>query len=205
MKLTKQIWDKVQIIQNDLLLWQPRFLLRQQQQMDLSSSMDFHTDTRSTSSMMSQSHERLVPMFSPDQQPYKGYFPNQSPQPVQKQTLFSIVAVMSNGIWDIHTSPEHTYCLQFSEFRYFAAMRHLGQNENMTTLDIEDLDLFDVSNKNKVSLLYKTIPKKIHASICVRLLQNITLTWFYLIAKTKHIHGIFVFKIDFVSRIQSDQ
>jgi hypothetical protein len=73
---------------------------------------------------------------------------------------------MSNGVWDINTSPEHTYCLQFSEFRYFAAMKHLDHNENMTTLDIEDLDLFDVSDKNKVvSLLYKTIPKKIHVNI----------------------------------------
>lgn len=172
MNLTKQIWDEVQLTQNDLLLWQPRFLLlqqkEQQRQSNLSSSQSIgpNADIRSISSRMSQSHERLMPMLGPDQQHYAGYFPNQSVQSVQKQTLFSIVAVMSNGVWDINTSPGHTYSLQFSEFRYFAAMKHLSQNENMTTLDIEDLELFDISNKNKaLSLLYKTIPKKIHVII----------------------------------------
>ncbi|KAF1796478.1 hypothetical protein FB192DRAFT_1292335 [Mucor lusitanicus] len=139
MNLTKQVWDKVQIIQNDLLLWQPRFITLQQQQqaqslddMSSSHSMDYHnffSDIKSTSS----------------------------------QSLFSIVAVMSNGVWDICTSETHTYRLQFSEFKYFAAIKHLGENENVTTLDIEDLDVTDISDVTKpVKLLYKTIPKKIH-------------------------------------------
>ncbi|CEP08154.1 hypothetical protein [Parasitella parasitica] len=170
MKLTKQIWDKVQIIQNDLLLWQPRFITQRQQFQNLddlssSQSMDFHnffSDIKSTSSVMSQSYERLRPLNHQQQQQHQGYFPPLSP-PVQKQSLLSIVAVMSNGVWDINTSENHIYRLQFSEFKYFAAIKHLGENENVTTLDIEDLDVTDISDsKSHVKLLYKTIPKKIH-------------------------------------------
>lgn len=177
MKLTKQIWHKVQIIQNDLLLWQPKFITLQQSQSldDLSSSqsMDFHnffSDIKSTSSVMSQSYERLRPLnYQQQQQQQMGYFPPTAPLPVQKQSLFSIVAVMSNGVWDINTSENHIYRLQFSEFKYFAAMKHLGENENITTLDIEDLDVTDISNvKKHVKLLYKTIPKNIHVSLSLK-------------------------------------
>lgn len=172
MKLTKQIWHKVQIIQNDLLLWQPKFITLQQSQSldDLSSSqsMDFHNffpDIKSTSSVMSQSYERLRPL-NYQQQQQMSYFPPTAPPPAQKQSLFSIVAVISNGVWDINTSENHIYRLQFSEFKYFAAMKHLGENENITTLDIEDLDVTDISNvKKHVKLLYKTIPKNIHVSL----------------------------------------
>ncbi|GAN01286.1 autophagy regulatory protein [Mucor ambiguus] len=175
MNLTKQVWDTVQIIQNDLLLWQPRFITLQHQQQqaqsldDMSSlhSMDYHnffSDIKSTSSVMSQSYERLRPPLHYQQQPSSmGYFPPVNQQPLQRQSLFSIVAVMSNGVWDICTSDTHTYRLQFSEFKYFAAIKHLGENENVTTLDIEDLDVTDISDVRKpVKLLYKTIPKKIH-------------------------------------------
>lgn len=178
MNLTKQVWDKVQIIQNDLLLWQPRFITLQQQQqaqslddMSSSHSMDYHnffSDIKSTSSVMSQSYERLRPLqYQQQQQPSSmGYFPPVAQQVLQKQSLFSIVAVMSNGVWDICTSETHTYRLQFSEFKYFAAIKHLGENENVTTLDIEDLDVTDISDVTKpVKLLYKTIPKKIHVSV----------------------------------------
>lgn len=176
MSLTKQVWDKVQIIQNDLLLWQPRFITLQQQQqaqslddMSSSHSMDYHnffSDIKSTSSVLSQSYERLRPLhYHQQQQPQSmGYFPPVS-QPLQNQSLFSIVAVMSHGVWDIRTSETHIYRLQFSEFRYFAAIKHLGENENVTTLDIEDLDVTDISDvKKPVKLLYKTIPNKIHVS-----------------------------------------
>lgn len=171
MKLTKQVWDTVQIIQNDLLLWQPKFVTQQQTQSmdDVSSlqSVDFHnlsSDAKSTSSIMSQSYERLRPLHYQQQHQQAGYFPPVS-QLVQKQSLLSIVAVMSNGVWDINTSESHTYRLQFSEFKYFAAMKHLGENENITTLDIEDLDVTDITDaKNHVQLLYKTIPKEIHVS-----------------------------------------
>lgn len=109
---------------------------------------------------MSVSHERLI---APND-----YF---SPVRPPNHTLFSIIAVMSSGVWDINTSVDHTYRLQFSDFKYFAAMKHLGQNENITTLDIEELEVYDTSNK-KTLLLNKTIPKKIHVS-CASLLQPI--------------------------------
>ncbi|CAO3631028.1 unnamed protein product [Mucor hiemalis] len=148
MNLTKPLWDKVQIVQNDLLLWQPRFLINKQQNEDMSIS------SHQTSSMMSQSQERLArpPQFSSQA----------SDQPHQK-TLVSIVALLSSGIWDIHTSEANCYRLNFSEFKYFAAIKHLGQNENTTTLDIEELTLTDISDPLlPVLLLYKTIPKTIH-------------------------------------------
>lgn len=148
MNLTKSIWDKVQIIQNDLLLWQPKFLIQQQQVDDVSSSMH-------SSSMMSQSHERL---------PHPRHFPVQQQQ--KQKTLASINAVLSTGVWDIHTSDIDNYRFQFSEFRYFAAIKHLGNNENMTTLDIEELTLTDISDPiQPIALIYKTLPKTIHVSI----------------------------------------
>ncbi|KAI9487439.1 MAG: hypothetical protein EXX96DRAFT_476198 [Benjaminiella poitrasii] len=138
MNLTKQIWDKVQIIQNDLLIWQPKFLLQQQQQLQ---QQDI-TDIPSPSSLDTQYH----------------YYHRQ-----RFNSSSSMATVMSNGNWNICTSPDHTYRLQFSEFKYFAAMKHLGKNENITTLDIEEFDLFDVQKEGKlISLLFKTIPKKIH-------------------------------------------
>lgn len=160
MNLTKPLWDKVQIIQNDLLLWQPRFLIQPPVD-DLMSS--------SSMSRMSQSHERLA--YHPrrfSQQPPSLAPPTSSIQQSQTQqkTLFSIVAVLSCGVWDIHTSDINNYRFQFSEFRYFAAMKHLGGNENITTLDIEELSLTDTSNPTRpIPLLYKTIPKSIHVSV----------------------------------------
>ncbi|KAI8353657.1 hypothetical protein EDC96DRAFT_466439 [Choanephora cucurbitarum] len=120
MDLPKKLWDTVQIVQNDLILWQPRFLLLKRNSPTPQSRLD----------------------------------------DPKKPSLFSIVAVMSHGTWDLHTSPLHTFRLQFSDFRYFAAIQHLGQNENITTLDIEELDLWDMTNRQQ--LLHKTMPKKIH-------------------------------------------
>lgn len=148
MKLTKSIWDKVQIIQNDLLLWQPKFLIQEQHLDDLSS---MHS-----SSMMSQSHERL---------PHPRHFPVHQPQ--KQKTLASINAILSTGVWDIHTSDIDNYRFKFSEFRYFAAIKHSGNNENITTLDIEGLTLTDISNPiQPIPLIYKTLPKTIHVSTC---------------------------------------
>ncbi|KAI8389478.1 hypothetical protein BD560DRAFT_486118 [Blakeslea trispora] len=151
MDLPKHVWDTVQIIQNDLLLWQPRFLLLQQSKPDHSLS-----DIRSTTSYGSQSRERSTPHSEERRQTV-------STHEQQHQSLFSIVAVMSHGTWDLHTLSKHTFRLQFSDFRYFAAIKHLEKNENITTLDIEELDLTDISNPQQpVSILRKTIPKKIH-------------------------------------------
>ncbi|KAI9249301.1 hypothetical protein BY458DRAFT_559947 [Sporodiniella umbellata] len=115
MNLTKAHWDKVQIIQNDLILWQPKFLLK-------------------INSQPEQIHS-----ISP--------------------SLFSIVAVLSQGHWCLHTTATDLFTLQFSEFKYFACIKHMGKNENITTLDIEDLNLYD--NIKDRDLIYRTIPKAI--------------------------------------------
>lgn len=150
MNLTKPLWDKVQIIQNDLLLWQPRFLLTQQLTEDMSMS------SHHTSSMMSQSHERLA---------YPPHYSPQNNEQITQKSLLSLIAVLGNGTWDIHTSDIHHYRVVFSEFKYFAAIKHLGQNENITTLDIEELTLTDMSNPlSHVLILYKTLPKTVRVS-----------------------------------------
>jgi hypothetical protein len=111
MSLTKDVWDKVQIIQNDILLWQPRFLSKLDNDPEPTTSTDTNkSDYGRSSSILSQSHERLG-----------------QPDSIQTQSLFSIVAVMSTGTWDLHCTPTGTYRLQFSEFRYFAAIKHLCQ------------------------------------------------------------------------------
>ncbi|CEG79538.1 hypothetical protein RMATCC62417_13990 [Rhizopus microsporus] len=113
MNLTKKRWDKVQTIQNDLLLWQPRFLLN-------------------------------VEKTSGEQQQ-------------EGPSLLSIVAVMSQGLWYLQPSDDHLYTLDFSEFKYFACMKHLGRNENITTLDIEQLALNDMIKQRP--LICRTLPK----------------------------------------------
>ncbi|RCI05217.1 autophagy- protein 2 [Rhizopus stolonifer] len=117
MNLTKSCWDKVQIIQNDLILWQPGFLLNMKPSPEIS---DWNS------------------------------------------SLFSIVAVLSQGHWCLYTSPTDLFTLQFSEFKYFACMKHMGRNENITTLDIEDLLLYD--NNTDRELLFRTIPKTMNTS-----------------------------------------
>ncbi|KAG0188180.1 autophagy- protein 2 [Apophysomyces sp. BC1034] len=168
MNLTKNTWDTVQILQNDLLLWQPRFVSRLASDADTNRQAEttlvkepiaesinhlYEHDDQSINSMkassiLSQSHERL----------------NQSRTSVS--SLFALVAVISDALWDINytlpDSSQATYRLRFSEFRYFAVMKHLGLNENITTLDIDELALDDVSKESKIPLLYKTIPKTLN-------------------------------------------
>jgi hypothetical protein len=196
MNLTKPTWDKVQIIQNDLLLWQPKFLIQQQQADDLLSS------SMRSSSIMSQSHERLS--YPP---PLGHYSSTSAPAPQQPQkTLFAINAVLSSGVWDIHTTDVNHYRLQFNEFRYFAAMKHLGQNENMTTLDIEELSLTDISNPlNPISLIYKTIPRTINVCTYTYKKRLIELIFCMYVAKERYIHAFFILKTYFIPRIQSYQ
>ncbi|KAG1140944.1 hypothetical protein G6F37_009155 [Rhizopus arrhizus] len=125
MNLTKEHWDKIQIIQNDLLLWQPRFLLN---------------------------------VTESDTEDYNHHYHHQK----EKPSLLSLVAVLSQCHWRLHTSPTDLYTLQFSEFKYFACMKHMGKNENITTLDIEELALYD--NLIDRELFCKAMPKIITPS-----------------------------------------
>ncbi|KAL0085769.1 hypothetical protein F4703DRAFT_1979451 [Phycomyces blakesleeanus] len=167
MNLTKPVWDTVQVLQNDLLLWQPKFISTLStdpetgHQMSMSGSLhdamgmsDYHqADGRYSlleSSVLSQSHERL------------GFGST-----VPASSLFAIVAVISEAAWDLHYTPENgipgDYQARFTEFRYFAVMKHLNTNENITTLDIDELALDDMSDPlNIVPVLYKTIPKSLN-------------------------------------------
>lgn len=88
MNLAKDVWDTVQILQNDLILWQPRFISRLQtaKQGDkvtgdsfVQKSGDYGAGSSlRASSILSQSHERL------------GYLTHAS-------SLLSLIAVMSDG------------------------------------------------------------------------------------------------------------
>ncbi|KAI8978090.1 hypothetical protein BDB01DRAFT_852630 [Pilobolus umbonatus] len=110
MNLSKQVWDQVQMIQNDVLSCQPKCL-----------------------------------QSSPG-----------SNAPATQQNLLSVIVVMSQGVWDLRSAC--SYRFQFSEFRYFAAIKHLGRDENITTLDIEDFTLDDITHHAAVPLLMKTMP-----------------------------------------------
>ncbi|KAI8990792.1 hypothetical protein BDF20DRAFT_2784 [Mycotypha africana] len=201
MNLTKGIWDKVQVIQNDLLLWQPKFLLLQQKQQQIQQehqqeqynhqyqqfhegeesvnnysiapSVEYHhflSEIKSTASYFPDSHLDGTSSVCSNSYAQRQEQQTQNlskTEPVQpiKNTLLSVVAVMGNGVWKIRTSAEHAYLFEFSEFRYFAAIKHLYENENITTLDIEDFELRDVSdptNEEGILLLYKALPKWIH-------------------------------------------
>ncbi|KAF7724185.1 autophagy- protein 2 [Apophysomyces ossiformis] len=170
MSLTKETWDTVQILQNDLILWQPKFLSRLSEDVDhgnqreaasvkeacMESSRqarDFDNQSSysmKTSSILSQSREQL------------------KKDVVSVPSLFALVAVISDALWDLHyplqNEMQATYRLHLSDFRYFAVIKHAGLNENITTLDIDNLTLKDVSNENRdIPLLYKTIPRTLNA------------------------------------------
>ncbi|KAI8381283.1 uncharacterized protein BYT42DRAFT_565980 [Radiomyces spectabilis] len=166
MLLQKKVWDTVQIVQNDLLLWQPRFLARLPiNPPSPSNYQDASSDTYSeyhgldsmegihpmkASSILSQSQERLGPH-----------------QLAQESSLLALVAVIGDAVWDlcypVDSETDAIYRAHLSEFRYFAVIKHLGMNENITTLDIDELTLDDISDSyHAVPLLYKTIPKVIN-------------------------------------------
>ncbi|KAI8059012.1 hypothetical protein BC940DRAFT_314453 [Gongronella butleri] len=181
MSLSKPCWDKVQILQNDVLLWQPRFVTRlAAAQSSLSSSSSgssppphfhprrtshdslgsdlfatasdrFSTPLLSSSSFMSQSHERIGALY------------DHAAAPPPPPTLLAVVVVMAEGIWDLHTMTAEkraTYRLQFTDFRYFNAIKHMGNDENVTTLDIEDLTLDDFSDAQRPErLVARTLAK----------------------------------------------
>ncbi|KAI9315841.1 hypothetical protein BX666DRAFT_258603 [Dichotomocladium elegans] len=162
MNLPKEVWDTVQILQNDLILWQPRFLscistqsdAPVSKETDRKTQCDMHSrdylgsyefglaNSMHSSSMLSQSHERLR---------YN----------LQTPSLISLIAVMSDALWDIHYSSKDkesqgSYRLHMSEFRYFTVVKHLGMDENVTTLDIDDLELYRTAPQ-KAPIACKTI------------------------------------------------
>ncbi|KAI9493115.1 hypothetical protein BDB00DRAFT_872630 [Zychaea mexicana] len=174
LNLTKEVWDVFQILQNDLILWQPRFMRRLFPTEDIKESNDdterasasimsdiyesansysgdprfTETDSVQASSVLSQSHERLG-------------------QSTNSPSLLSLVVVMSDAIWDLHhiskeDSVKTTYRLHMSEFRYFTVVKHLGLNENITTLDIDQLAL-DRTAPTAMPIICKSIPKKLNA------------------------------------------
>ncbi|KAI7862276.1 hypothetical protein BDF14DRAFT_1974660 [Spinellus fusiger] len=173
MNLTKSVWDTVQVLQNDLLLWQPHFTaflsdshnIDSPYPMSIESSIHdilgnsdyrMYSDGRShsvlSSSVLSQSHERLG-------------FVNAAPA----SSLFALVAFISDALWDLSYTPEKgppgKYQARLTEFRYFAVMKHLNTNENITTLDIDEIALDDISDPmNTISIVYKTIPKTLNAT-----------------------------------------
>ncbi|KAI8145032.1 hypothetical protein BJV82DRAFT_666949 [Fennellomyces sp. T-0311] len=174
LNLTKEVWDIFQILQNDLILWQPRFIRHLTAAEEFkedyggsdraSSSVlsDIYGSARSysgdsrfptsesilASSLLSQSHERL------------GYS-------TDKPSLLSLLVVMSDAVWDLHHISKEgnhktTYQLHMSDFRYFNAIKHLGSNENITTLDIDQLALDRIA-PNPLPIVYRTMPKKLNA------------------------------------------
>ncbi|KAI8098544.1 uncharacterized protein BX664DRAFT_255802 [Halteromyces radiatus] len=137
--LSNQTWAKIQILQNDLILWQPRimtYLGKDQNRTDSSTTVSSSSEMFRTAS-----YRRHSDMES------------------------SHTSVLSQSVWDLHTNKNQSssaYRLQFTDFRYFAVIKHLGLNENITTLDIEDLTLDDISDDaRKVPLFYRTLPKSL--------------------------------------------
>ncbi|CAO3617552.1 unnamed protein product [Cunninghamella echinulata] len=174
MSLPKKTWDKVQIIQNDLLLWQPRFIrhLEQNQQDNTNSSMAGSINSELFNPPSSNRRYSDISTNSINQLRASSIFSQSfdqlhEPQSIQqKSNLLSLVAVMSEGIWNLQTTSkdkkEATYQLQFSDFRYFTVVNHLGKNENITTLDIENLSLDDITNAaHRIPLINKAIPKSL--------------------------------------------
>ncbi|KAI7849311.1 hypothetical protein BDC45DRAFT_574027 [Circinella umbellata] len=170
LNLTKEVWDIFQILQNDLILWQPKFMRRlfttdnvdvdYEERGSMVSHLygnsgqhvrDSHfpgSESVQASSVLSQSHERLG-------------------QSTDTPSLLSLVVTNGVAIWDLHHVAKEepaktTYQLHMSEFRYFTVVKHLGLNENITTLDIDDITL-DRVTPAPLPVVCKTIPKHLNS------------------------------------------
>ncbi|ORZ01123.1 hypothetical protein BCR43DRAFT_434414 [Syncephalastrum racemosum] len=126
LNLTKSVWDTFQVIQNDLVLWQPAFVSKLKK-----------------AEPPTATQERLNP-------------------PSRVPSLLSLVAVMSEAIWHLHYEDDgivkETYELKMTDFRYFTVVKHLGMDENITTLDIDDLTL-DRIYPDQVPIVSRAVPK----------------------------------------------
>ncbi|KAI8885102.1 hypothetical protein K501DRAFT_246445 [Backusella circina FSU 941] len=131
--LSKKQWNKIQILQNDLLLWQPHFL----QHLPSFDQSYESTSSRRYSNTESSSSEKAL----------------------YSSNLFTISAILSDSMWHLHDT--YSYHIEFTEFQYFTVIKHMGQNENITILDIDDLSLDDVSSDKK-KLIHKAISDKMN-------------------------------------------
>ncbi|KAG2180979.1 hypothetical protein INT43_008561, partial [Umbelopsis isabellina] len=171
MNLTKESWDIVQTIQNDLLLWQPKLL---------SSVNNLPQDTDDSSNDV---------FSSPVAQEESGHDPQRSEFNVasgqyetnvagsesisphvaapEKYSLLAITACLQRAEWMLHHSNEglddaanfNTYIAVMDNFQYGSVIKHKGQDENITTLDIDNVSLSEVESEDTSQLkLDRNIP-----------------------------------------------
>ncbi|KAI8579183.1 hypothetical protein K450DRAFT_210478 [Umbelopsis ramanniana AG] len=171
MNLAKDTWDRVQIIQNDLILWQPRFLAATKNDQQDANVTERQNLPRSSGNTTTEYQDDFQNRTSSFDQPENGTQSFPGPPPNNSNpTLLSIMACLQRAEWTLHYQKEDadgakkisTYDAIMSNFQYFAAIRNLGQDENITTLDIDEILLFEVKSENEVELLLeRTIPKSL--------------------------------------------
>ncbi|CAO3665912.1 unnamed protein product [Umbelopsis ramanniana] len=171
MNLAKDTWDCVQIIQNDLILWQPRFLSATPNDQQDTNVNDHQNIPRASGNTATDFQDDVHNRTSSFEQPESGTqsFPG-PPSNNSNPTLLSIMACLQRAEWTLHYQKDDadgvqkvsTYDAIMSNFQYFAAIRNMGQDENITTLDIDEVLLFEVKSEHEVELLLeRTIPKSL--------------------------------------------
>ncbi|KAJ2959641.1 hypothetical protein NQZ79_g4914 [Umbelopsis isabellina] len=170
MNLTKETWDIVQTIQNDLLMWQPKFL---------SSVNNLPQDTDDSSNEVFSSpvaqedsgHDPHSPEFdtaSGQFQANEAGSESISPHVAapDKYSLLTIMACLQRAEWTLHYPKEefdvvnlNTYNAVMDNFQYGSVIKHKGQDENITTLDIDNVSLHEVESEDTSQLkLDRNIP-----------------------------------------------
>ncbi|CAG8459179.1 6978_t:CDS:10 [Ambispora leptoticha] len=186
-RISKSLYDTLQILLNDLSLWQPNFTKSATTTtISGSSSNDDNNNTNALSHSMYKSNMFVSDGFNENIRQNNDYIGSNSEMRrrmgggsidgsegnfnIVKPSLASLVVLMANVEIDILCEQEsesadvkmNVYQLNMSELRFFAAIKHQGKNDTYLCLDNDDFTFLDITNSQESSpLLCRTISKGI--------------------------------------------
>ncbi|CAI2167831.1 9475_t:CDS:10 [Funneliformis geosporum] len=168
-RVTKSSFDVLQILLNDLVLWQPKnsgAANEQDNHVNLAGSYDYrpYQPVYGMDSYDSENHMRTEGSFMGSRMDMS--IPS-------RPSLASIVVFMTKievvilcdpeKQSDNHAESGRTYQLNMSDFRFFTVVKHEGKNDTYVVLDNEYLDYLDITTKDKTQILCRTLNKGLKA------------------------------------------
>ncbi|OZJ05664.1 hypothetical protein BZG36_01405, partial [Bifiguratus adelaidae] len=176
--LTKRNWDIVQTIQQDLIVWQPRFLQPSHDDLgagwtgsegnaksSLTESIirtyagsEFRTNKdrneKLESSVMSESVEKLGQR---QEQPKATLLTIKANLDIADFT-FDIVPPAQGAAASQGVASSFIYNLRMRELDWFSVAKHQGKSQSIVCLEMGDILLFDITEKTSRRLLRRTVP-----------------------------------------------
>ncbi|CAG8678760.1 15250_t:CDS:10, partial [Funneliformis mosseae] len=155
-RVTKSSFDILQILLNDLVLWQPKNNSAANEQVNhvnLAESYDYRSyqPVYGMDSYDSENHEmRMRP---------EGSFMG-SRMDISIPSRPSLASIVQSGN---HAESGRHYQLNMSDFRFFTVVKHEGKNDTYVVLDNDYLDYLDITTQDKTQILCRTLNKGLKA------------------------------------------